>query len=164
MDKKCEICGTMMYNVTSRRKYCSRQCNKEAEKARLREKTAEKRAKGKQCEKCGKIFIPKENGWTRKYCFDCIPDGVHGGSKLRKIYKKWAVEYKGLKCECCGYSKCIEALDFHHLDPKQKDFNISDSNLTSNWETIKKELDKCILICSNCHREIHAGIRTIRKE
>ena len=60
------------------------------------------------------------------------------------------------KCERCGYSKCVDALDFHHLDPKSKDFNISKNGNTRSWEEIKKELDKCIMLCANCHREEHA--------
>ena len=47
------------------------------------------------------------------------------------------------------------ALDFHHLNPKEKDFNLSNRNLNMDWDVIKEELDKCILVCSNCHREIH---------
>ena len=72
--------------------------------------------------------------------------------------KHKAVEYKGGCCEKCGYDKYIGALDFHHLDPKEKDFSIS-NKLGCSWNKIKKELDKCILVCSNCHREIHKEIR-----
>lgn len=75
---------------------------------------------------------------------------------MRDIIKSWAIEYKGEKCEICGYNRCKEALDFHHLIPEEKEFKISDRNLpTSDWPRIKKELDKCILVCANCHREIH---------
>ena len=66
------------------------------------------------------------------------------------------MEYKGSKCEKCGYNKCSEALEFHHKNPEEKDFNLSDRNLILDWQEIKKELDKCILVCANCHREIHA--------
>lgn len=69
--------------------------------------------------------------------------------------KTKAVEYKGGKCEKCGYSKCIQALDFHHKNPTHKDFSISQTRLYYAWDKIKKELDKCLLVCSNCHREIH---------
>ena len=51
------------------------------------------------------------------------------------------------------YDKCMSALEFHHLDPKEKDFSIS-TNIKS-LDLIKKELDKCILLCANCHREEH---------
>lgn len=54
----------------------------------------------------------------------------------------------------CGYNRCWAALDFHHKDQSQKEFVIS-GNYTRSWEVLKKELDKCDLICSNCHREIH---------
>ena len=83
---------------------------------------------------------------------------------MRDIIKSWAIEYKGKKCEICGYSRCQEALDFHHLNPKEKDFSISDRNLpTSDWPRIKNELDKCILVCANCHREIHDGLYSIEE-
>ncbi len=72
----------------------------------------------------------------------------------RQKIKEKAVKYKGGKCEKCGYDKCIWAFDFHHIEPKQKDFNISRYSTTC-WEKIKKELDKCIIVCSNCHRELH---------
>ena len=95
-------------------------------------------------------------GQTRKFCFECVPDGACiTGAQMRKQIKKWAIEYKGGKCEKCGYDKCIEALDFHHTDSTPKDFAISDRNLKLDWEDIKKELDKCKLLCSNCHREEH---------
>ena len=69
-----------------------------------------------------------------------------------------AVAYKGGKCVFCGYKKTIAALDFHHVDEKTKDFGLSQRGLTRSWKRIKKELDKCILVCANCHREIHSGV------
>jgi len=72
--------------------------------------------------------------------------------------KQKAVEYKGGKCQCCGYNKYIGSLAFHHLDPKQKDFSIARRGASKAWETVKKELDKCILVCQNCHGEIHGNI------
>ena len=77
----------------------------------------------------------------------------------RKRKKKALVEYKGGKCQYCGYSKCIEALEFHHLDPNIKSFTISGKSKSFN--SLKSEVDKCILVCSNCHKEIHAGLINI---
>lgn len=74
----------------------------------------------------------------------------------RKRSKIKLVEYKGGECKCCGYSKCVEAMEFHHLNPKEKDFGISGKSWS--FEKLKKEVDKCIMVCSNCHKEIHAGI------
>ena len=78
-------------------------------------------------------------------------------SQRRRKLKEMSVEYKGGKCIICGYNKCIEALEFHHLDPSEKDFGISSKGLTRSWDKIKIELDKCICVCANCHREIHNG-------
>lgn len=116
---------------------------------------------GKKCEKCGKIFYPQKYANTRKFCYDCIPEQIQtAGSFYRKIIKRWSLEYKGNKCECCGYNNCIEALEFHHVNPEEKDFSLSDCEKLD-WNKIKEELDKCILVCSNCHREIHAEKRNM---
>ena len=69
-----------------------------------------------------------------------------------------AVEYKGGMCSVCGYKKYIGALEFHHTDQGEKDFGLSERGLTQSWEKIKKELDKCILVCSNCHKEVHSKL------
>ena len=72
----------------------------------------------------------------------------------RQENKIKAIEYKGGCCEKCGYNKCVWALDFHHKNPNEKDFQISKYS-TLSWDKIKKELDKCIMVCANCHRELH---------
>ena len=84
--------------------------------------------------------------------------------KRRKKLRRMAREYKGAKCALCGYNKCQEALDFHYIDPRKKDFGLSERGLTRSWEKIKKEIDKCILLCANCHREVHVGISQLPKE
>lgn len=68
--------------------------------------------------------------------------------------KERAVAHLGGRCKLCGYNKCLAALEFHHEDPETKDFTISAS---MSWARIEAELAKTILVCSNCHREIHAG-------
>ncbi len=78
--------------------------------------------------------------------------------KRRKLIRKMSVEYKGNKCVICGYNKCDRALEFHHLNPNEKDFGISAKGYTRSWEKVKNELDKCMMLCANCHREIHEGI------
>ena len=77
--------------------------------------------------------------------------------RFRSNSKKKAIKHLGGKCQRCGYDKCARALQFHHIDPNEKDFQISGSNNKS-WEKIEKELEKCILVCSNCHAEIHDEI------
>jgi hypothetical protein len=75
--------------------------------------------------------------------------------RRRKVKLK-AIEYKGGRCEICGYDKCAGAFDFHHKDPNEKDFAISHNGHSRSWERVKKEIDKCMLLCANCHREIHS--------
>ena len=78
--------------------------------------------------------------------------------KRRKTLRQKAISYKRGRCELCGYDKCGEALEFHHKDPTEKDFGISSKGYTRSWNSVKLELDKCILVCANCHRELHAPI------
>lgn len=83
--------------------------------------------------------------------------------KRRKKVRLMAIEYGGGKCQICGYMKCNRALSFHHKDPSKKDFGLSASGLTRAWTKTQKELDKCILVCANCHMEIHEGIIKLKK-
>ena len=99
-----------------------------------------------------------ENEAKKKFCSVKCKNKA-ATNRFRKNQKVKAVEYKGGKCAMCGYDKCIEALHFHHLDPTQKDFNLSRLKKNKFDDNIKDELDKCILVCSNCHREIHHELR-----
>jgi transcriptional regulator len=77
--------------------------------------------------------------------------------RRRKKIKVLGVIYKGGKCQKCGYNKYFENLEFHHKNPKEKDFTIS-QKCNHRWLTIKKELDKCACLCSTCHRELHVKL------
>ncbi len=80
---------------------------------------------------------------------------VNNRQKLyRKEIKQRCVDYLGGKCKECGYNECLAALDFHHIDPNTKEFSIAQIR-TNTWETIKEELDKCIVLCANHHRKLH---------
>lgn len=82
--------------------------------------------------------------------------------KRRKKVRLMSIKYKGSRCAVCGYNKCLKALEFHHLN--SKDFGISEKGYTRSWKKVKKELDKCILLCANCHREVHKGITQLPRE
>jgi hypothetical protein len=84
--------------------------------------------------------------------------------KRRKKLKEMAIQYKGGKCNLCGYKKCKEALEFHHLGSGIKEFGLAQDGLTRSWLRTKKELQKCILVCANCHRELHSKIRSLSKK
>ena len=75
--------------------------------------------------------------------------------KRRKKLKQLAIQYKGGKCSKCGYASCEAALAFHHLEPEHKDFAVGEQGFTRSWERIRSEIDKCALLCLNCHAEIH---------
>jgi hypothetical protein len=74
----------------------------------------------------------------------------------RRRTKEKLIEYKGGKCQKCGYEKkCPSAYDFHHRIPSEKEFNISGNGITRNVEKLKLEVDKCDLLCCRCHHELH---------
>lgn len=74
-------------------------------------------------------------------------------SQRRKKY--FAAQQFGGKCQICGYDKCISALQFHHIDPSTKKYSPSYVIMRKKWEVAFAELQKCILVCANCHVEIH---------
>lgn len=74
--------------------------------------------------------------------------------KLRKERKEKLIALFGGKCCRCGYDKCVRALEFHHIDKKGKNFNLSQLGYTCSWERLLKEAKKCELTCANCHREL----------
>lgn len=90
----------------------------------------------------------------------CRACNVVSVTNRRRKLKQLSIEYMGGCCSVCGYEKYQGALEFHHLDPNEKDFAISEKGYTKSFEKIKEELDKCILVCSNCHREIH-GLKVL---
>lgn len=104
----------------------------------------------KTCPKHGETEHALYNGRWR--CRQCM---IEYDSEKRHRIKRKLVEYKGGKCEICGYDKCLNALDFHHRNPEEKEFNLNSANYTRPLDVLYKEVDKCILVCSNCHREIH---------
>ncbi len=80
---------------------------------------------------------------------------IEAVKKRRKKVRQMAIDLKGGKCTRCGYNRCLDALEFHHLDTSKKDFGVSDKGYTRSWKKIQEELEKCILVCANCHRELH---------
>lgn len=84
-------------------------------------------------------------------------------AKRRKHVRLKAIQYKGGVCQLCGYDKCAEALEFHHFT-NEKNFGISQKGYTRSWEKVKKELDICVLLCANCHREVENGVTQLSEE
>lgn len=111
----------------------------------------------KQCTLCFQVynldnFYKKKDGKIHTYCKSCL--NTETVNRQRKV-KQDAVNYKGGKCQKCGYGKYIGALHFHHIDPDTKDIKWKNFKLRKFNEAFKLELNKCILLCANCHAEIH---------
>jgi hypothetical protein len=118
------------------------------------------------CVNCNKEYLIKSpQAANRKFCYDCIIEHNRSNplySKIQriKILNKIKQRY-GIKCIKCGYDKNYSSLDFHHLNPNEK--KINPAHIIHNRGNINKifeELDKCILLCANCHREIHQNKRS----
>lgn len=115
----------------------------------------------KKCILCQSLF--KTSNKSRKYCYNCSPSGINSAESLKlkkRALKHYLITIKGGQCQNCGYSKCEGALQFHHRDPSLKEFNFSHINLNENEFSLEKillELDKCDLLCANCHFEEHYG-------
>jgi predicted Zn-ribbon and HTH transcriptional regulator len=106
----------------------------------------------------------RNNTWRTKPSNHPLYRKMYQG-KRRAEQKSKAVNYKGSVCEKCGYSfECLEVYDFHHPDPTQKEIKIADWMGRSKWDKLKKELDKCVLLCANCHRIHHAELREAEYE
>lgn len=113
------------------------------------------RVKHTNCDRCSRQLGDNPKNNTKcKTCF----------TQLRRYrIKQRAVEYKGQKCEHCGYSEHLAALQFHHIDPTEKDFAISSIQGSYSWERMVKELDKCELLCANCHAVEHSKYDDLKK-
>lgn len=88
-------------------------------------------------------------------CARCSTDAV---SRRRRRVKKILVEDAGGCCRRCGYDRCMAALSFHHLDPSEKRYALSQQGVTRSLARAREEASKCVLLCANCHAEVEAGV------
>ena len=128
----------------------------------------------KRCKSCNRVGMCR---WTSSYSYAGVPEyrssciacsrekdrvvrrrRQHKASltvKIRKSrIKDRCVKYLGGACEDCGYAKCLRAMTFHHRDSSSKEKELSQI-LDWSWNKIVQELDKCVLLCFNCHMERH---------
>ena len=111
----------------------------------------------KKCLICGKEFETIKYGTSRKFCFDCVPTGLNSHEmtdRKRRSAKHYGVQKLGGKCEKCGETR-EHILNFHHLNPQEKDEIPSRLLSQSKIESFFEEIEKCILLCSNCHEDFH---------
>lgn len=122
----------------------------------------------KYCPCCGEVKALTEfnkrtrNGVVKEYGAVYCKDCTSAESSVRKYnFTQKCVDYKGGACEICGYDKSIGALEFHHIDRATKKFEIGKLTSKTFSDQVKKELDKCMLLCKNCHGEIHHNERDL---
>jgi predicted HNH restriction endonuclease len=82
-------------------------------------------------------------------------------SARRRRAKEILVEEFGGACRLCGFAKYAGALQFHHLDPTTKAFQLGGRGLTRSIESLRREARKCVLLCANCHAMVEAGVATL---
>lgn len=171
--KICSLCGKEFKAIQvidgkitnlSSRKYCL-ECSPfkmHNTKRLILAKSAEKDKK--TCSGC-KQNLPIDHFWKKgkdklqSRCKKCL---YIYQEKRRGPVKDRLLSYKGGKCISCGYNKCSAALDFHHIDQDSKSFDIGKSSKNMNFDKIKNEIDKCVILCANCHRELHNGFLSLK--
>lgn len=110
-----------------------------------------------RCEHHGETsFVREGRGYYR--CKRCR---VEATGRRRKALKRILVDEAGGKCVLCGYSRCYRALEFHHLDPKTKEFQLAHNGRTRSIAKLRAEASKCVLLCANCHAEVEAGVSAV---
>lgn len=108
------------------------------------------------CPRHGQTRMTMRKG--TQLCLRCRSESV---ASWRRRAKAILVAEAGGGCAECGYARCAQALQFHHRDPATKRFTIADRGLTRSIDVLREEAAKCILLCSNCHAEVEAGVRRL---
>ena len=118
--------------------------------------SAEQPAVAKKCDwhLCQNPLTGRQNRFCSLQC-----KNKYYVARRRRLLKEMAIQYKGGRCYLCGYDRCKDALSFHHRGDKE--FGIGAKGYTRSWERTRLELDQCLLVCANCHAEIHAGLHDV---
>jgi transposase len=110
-----------------------------------------------QCPRHGTVVhVLEPRGYYR--CMQCRQDAV---IRRRRKVKEVLVEEAGGACQLCGYDRFAGALQFHHLDPHAKEFAIAHRGVARSIERVRAEVQKCVLLCSNCHAEVEHGFSSV---
>ncbi len=89
--------------------------------------------------------------------WQCLKCGNDRQNTTNRSLKQRMVDVVNGSCLICGYDGYIGALEFHHVNPATKSFEVN-SRCKRSWDAIIEEIAKCVLLCSNCHKEVHAGV------
>lgn len=100
--------------------------------------------------------------YSSRFKIKCIKCSSMTKSLRKNRNRQELLNRFGGKCSNCSYNKCDSALQFHHIDPSNKEFEISESAYS--LENLIEEAKKCVLLCANCHAEVEHEISRIRLE
>jgi hypothetical protein len=152
------IAAALDRSVGSIRHWMSRYGLRTVRAGRPREEGREARATGRsvvemRCPTHGQTeFVLEGRGYFR--CRKCRAERV---TRRRRAIKATLVREAGGRCRICGYDRCSGALEFHHVDPSLKEFNLGLRGVARSLDRARAEAAKCVLLCSNCHAEVEYG-------
>lgn len=160
---KCLFCDKTLPDSCRILLYCSVSCRQKFSISRAKDKrhTIAALRPAKKCLMCENFILIGERKYCSKVCSKkAVRNNKFGYQKMRQLsdngLKKKLVSLAGDRCQSCGYNKNYASLQFHHIDPKQKSFCLSGQNIRRfSWEKTIKEMTKCLLLCANCHFELH---------
>jgi len=171
--KICQFCKkdfVLKTHANPNQKYCSKLCrerswrkkNKKHEKIYKHDYWIQKKRKNPLvCNECEKFIPEDERRGGIRYCSKCsiIVRKRREREFRRRTFHGFDEYKKSIGCKICRYNKLGCCLDFHHVKPKEKERRITAKMWKSNSDLIRKELKKCIVVCKNCHYEIHYKMR-----
>ena len=110
------------------------------------------------CRRHGRTEYALVGSEKRPRCKKCRSEAV---ARRRRKVKQTLVDEMGGRCVLCGYDECLNALEFHHRDPTKKEFGVAMRGITRAIDAIRAEVEKCVLLCSNCHAAVEAGYKEV---
>lgn len=155
--KKCQICNKQFESNSKNQKNCLEHC-------RIKYGTYKviNSILNRKCTKCNiykeiSNFYKKQKGRCSSWCIECFNKGTYQYQSDRATARKLLlVKRLGGKCSICNYNKNLAVLCFHHINDKTKSFELDARSLGNmSQKNINEEVKKCILLCHNCHGEIH---------
>ena len=113
-----------------------------------------------KCLNCGAVLEGRQKKYCCRDCKNTVTNQSHQSYQAQQARgrkrKLELIAIKGEQCERCGYKKNYSALEFHHVKPVSKRFQLDLRSLSNRkWDAVLEEAEKCILLCSNCHAEEH---------
>ncbi len=148
----CETCGKPL--MATQRRYCSIKCRNRDSGTKKTDSSP--RVRRSTCEICGKPLTGKQTRFCSVACKNELHQAYPNQQKRGLRRKLELVQKLGGKCMKCGYDKNLAALSFHHENEDEKNHKLDMRSLSNRKiEAVMREFEKCVLLCANCHMELH---------